>query len=557
MTEVLSGTINNTTETELKILETLVNNNQDNHSNNFRITKGAFSKAMTYAKVIGKIAGGGMECYGYLLKPSDSLDNIITDIYFAADQSDSSAYVRVSEEGVYQASQELDPKGYMIVGWWHSHGTFSTFHSGTDVDNFKVVLHSIAPLTMFRKEKSAFTYNREIKELTVNGVKIKGVELQENLSGIEVIKKVEQDPYAFSMVVNMFEEYYLEKQTKTLSVNNKSYHLNNPTRPLLETVNKENDVEFVISQIEDDVTGKVHMRTQLQKSVERVNNFYNPEENKKLIREFSKKAVKSRIDSVRNYLSAVMNDSKNPLQAGKAEEGFSISEEKLEEKLLEQKKDIPTSYCLNQAYDIQSLRDELNLHFMKDYVESPDKVSETAEKYASFNSMINKYFELSVRAGKSLSKYSMERFTDYDNEVSHKYRNFVSHFVDNLRTDEYVSMSESLKTSDKKKYDQANKDLYLYYDRLKIINNLMSSLVFKEDERRHEGFLKEFADEFDKNPKSENLDRIIEKGLLPKNADEKTIVRYQDRKNYERKGIFPKVMTHIKTYFGGKYNGRY
>lgn len=555
MTEVFSGKYVSNDETQLKMLEALVSDDNKVDPNAYSITNGAFNKAMTYAQAVGKIAGGGMECYGYLLKPIDSLDNTVTDIFFASDQSDSAAYVRVSEEGVYEASQVIEPRGLMIVGWWHSHGTMPTFHSGTDVRNFEKVLHSIAPITMYRTEKGAYTYNKEKKELLVNGVKLRGIEFNDKPEEIEVLKKVKQDPYAYSMVVNMNREYYLERISKSLNSRSNTYSLERPIHPNLNLVSKEEDVEFNVSEIEDDITRKVHLSHQREGEVKRNNYFPNKQGNEKLIEQFASKAIKSRSDFMRNYVFGIMNDSNNALQNTVKERfGFSVKLSDLEEKLKTKFADVAEKYCLEQSYDIQTLRDEINLHFIKDYVTK--ETEETYIKYLSFNSSVNNSFKKAISAGKALAKYSMERYTDCDNKIPHKYRNFVTHFVSNLDTAKFISMDEAMEESIKNKLEKSTSELFLYHDRLKIINNLNSSMVFNKDNENYYHFLEEFSAEFENNPKSEKLDMIIEEGLIKLNNPKANLISFRDRDNYERKGVLPTILSGIGNYFAGGRNGR-
>jgi proteasome lid subunit RPN8/RPN11 len=581
-------------DTELKFLEELVRE-ETVASNTYKITKGAFNKAMTYAKAIGQLAGTGMECYGYLLKPSDGLDNTVTDIFLAPNQTNQSAYVRVSAEGVYQSSQEIEPKGMMIVGWWHSHGTFSTFHSGTDVHNFEVVLHSIAPRTMYRNEKGQYTYNAQTKELLVNGTKIKGLELPED-SQLEVIRKVEQDPYAYSMVVNMYRSCYLEKITKKLISREEGFVLNPPSRPALELVNAENDVKYTISEIEDDITSKVEITNGFSRFGNGSYNGYNNNSFKKST--FDKQSSTQKIDwlninkankvekvdphtnvisqfveKFKNGTPEYLNDfvdgllkqeksvllklnesSTNSQAVNTANTAKKVDLEELSAVLTERFENVAEKYASNDVYDIQRLRDEMAWHFVSDY--AADSSHDVVKKFIKLNSVISNNFDVAVNAGKALAKYSMERFTDYNNECKHKYKNFIGHFLDNMNTKDYVPISASLKMSKNSRYDQATDRLFLYNDRLDIINNMLTTLSFKSDELKFKPFLNAFAEEYQKDPASEKLDSIIEKKLLS-TLDNGNFSSYADRASYERKGVLGKIFSEVKNYFGGVKNVGY
>jgi proteasome lid subunit RPN8/RPN11 len=649
-------------DTELKFLEELVKEDVLS-SSTFKITNGAFNKAMTYAKAIGQLAGTGMECYGYMLKPSDSLDNTVTDIFLAPNQTNQAAYVRVSAEGVYQSSQEIEPKGMMIVGWWHSHGTFSTFHSGTDVRNFETVLHSVAPRTMYKNEKGQYTYNADNKELLVHGTKIKGIELPEG-SQLEIIRKVEQDPYAYSMVVNMHRSYYLEKITKKLLSREEGFRLNPPIRPELELVNIENDVKYTISEIEDDITSKVEINGGFRDSPYAVNynnilgsqdsrkssfnskretnwnsnrgewhfnknnsvhsgknnyfdrhdtsdNFgksyivnshgFNIKDNREknpvdvhneIISKFvdnlragtpeyldgflegiirQDKSVLSKLnvdtdvktvvntdvntDVMINARTVVNTDVKTDVKAD-AKTGSNNSKidlEALSTFLADRFGTIKEKYSLEQAYDINRLREEMAWHFINDYSQNPSY--ETAERFARKNSLLVKNFDMAVNAGKALAKYSMERFTDYNNESPHKYTNFIAHFLSNMDTRDYISMNSSFRTSKENRYDRATEKLFLYDERLKIINNMLTALTFKPEESKLTPFLTEFAKEYQMNPASENLDSIIENKLLSV-MEAGNYDSYADRTSYERKGVLEKIFGDVRNYFGGVKNVR-
>ncbi|MGV8087386.1 MAG: Mov34/MPN/PAD-1 family protein [Candidatus Woesearchaeota archaeon] len=621
-------------DTELKFLEALVNEDKSLSTTNsatYKITNGAFNKAMTYAKAIGQLAGTGMECYGYLLKPADSLDNVVTDIFLAPNQTNQSAYVRVSAEGVYQSSQEIEPKGLMIVGWWHSHGTFSTFHSGTDVRNFEIVLHSIAPRTMYKNEKAQYTYNKDTKELMITGVKLKGIELPDDAQ-LDVIRKVEQDPYAYSMVVNMRREYYLEKISKKLISKEAGFKLFPPIRPTLELVTIDNDVKYTISEIEDDITGKVEIHNNYSNNhsngysnnytdLSKKNaSFFNLNKTNKIniASTYKNKLISKFIENLKSetpeYLNAFIegiinkdnsilsklpvssekvsdlskssdiksentqansnnaadsnnqsnlndktnsNSSNTILEQNSSKSSRSILNskkvnlEELSTLLNERFENIPERYNSNKVYDIHNLREEIALHFINEYSLNPSQ--DIVTKFAKINNALSENFDISVNAGKALSKYSMERFTDYNNECKHKYKNFIGHFLSNMDTTKYVSLDSSFDVSKNSKYDKATEELFLYHNRLRIINNMLTTLTFKSNQSKFKSFFSEFSSEYQKNPESEKLDLIIEQKLLsPMGVND--FSTYVDRVSYERKGIITNIFSEVKKYFGGSKN---
>ena len=111
-------------------------------------------KAMEKARLLGpeaaRIGGGAYEWYGLLLANSDDPEFIVRDVILAPDQTVSGAHVQVDGVKVAKAMQEIKElntkrgTNYCVVGWIHNHANFHTFHSGTDVDNFKTVLNSVS-----------------------------------------------------------------------------------------------------------------------------------------------------------------------------------------------------------------------------------------------------------------------------------------------------------------------------------------------------------------------------------------------------------------------------
>jgi hypothetical protein len=124
-----------------------------------------------------------------------------------------------------------------------------------------------------------------------------------------------------------------------------------------------------------------------------------------------------------------------------------------------------------------------------------------------------------------------------------------------MNTKSYVPLSSSFKLSENSKYDKATDKLFLYEDRLKIINNMLTTLSFKSEDLKLKPFLTEFAAEYQKNPSSEKLDLIIEQKLLAV-MGVNNFNSYIDRTFYERKGVLGKIFGEVKEYFGGVKNAR-
>lgn len=109
------------------------------------ITRSALNKAYAYARIACEVVEESAECYGYLISPRKCEDRIVRDVCFAPNQKVSGADVVIGGNDVIKIGRELDKKEYKILGWWHSHADFDTFHSGTDDGNMMTILNCIGP----------------------------------------------------------------------------------------------------------------------------------------------------------------------------------------------------------------------------------------------------------------------------------------------------------------------------------------------------------------------------------------------------------------------------
>jgi proteasome lid subunit RPN8/RPN11 len=107
-----------------------------------RITAEALRRAQTYAQLVNRHVGNGYECMGFLLGEAGS--DVVDSVMLAPGQRVTTASVRVDGQHVLIAGREIEQSGKTVVGWWHSHGHFQNFHSGTDDDNTRDVLLQIA-----------------------------------------------------------------------------------------------------------------------------------------------------------------------------------------------------------------------------------------------------------------------------------------------------------------------------------------------------------------------------------------------------------------------------
>lgn len=130
-----------------------------------QITQYALDRAFKYAELVCDVHNRELECIGYLITPKNSGDRIARDAYLAREQEVGGAHVELSAEDVIKAGREIDSLGHRVLGWWHSHAGFHTFHSGTDANNQMTVLNEIAPINYIREIEERKLENMEIQKL--------------------------------------------------------------------------------------------------------------------------------------------------------------------------------------------------------------------------------------------------------------------------------------------------------------------------------------------------------------------------------------------------------
>jgi proteasome lid subunit RPN8/RPN11 len=183
--------------------------------NNLQITQYAVDRAFTYARLVCEVSKAENECIGYLITPKDKRDRIVRDVYLPKEQDISSAFVELSAQDVIKAGREIDEMGYRVLGWWHSHAGFNTFHSGTDERNQLSVLNAIAPINYITKinEKIIGNGSLEVKvedgRLVIFDRRNKTVKYEievDNATGLAIagmrIKEEERIGFAYSLVVH-------------------------------------------------------------------------------------------------------------------------------------------------------------------------------------------------------------------------------------------------------------------------------------------------------------------------------------------------------------------
>jgi hypothetical protein len=107
-----------------------------------RITSEAFRRVQTYAQLVDRHVGNGYECMGFLL--GEAGGDVVDAVMLAPGQRVTAASARIDGQSVLAAGREIEQSGKTVVGWWHSHGNFQNFHSGTDDDNTRDVLLQVA-----------------------------------------------------------------------------------------------------------------------------------------------------------------------------------------------------------------------------------------------------------------------------------------------------------------------------------------------------------------------------------------------------------------------------
>lgn len=221
-----------------------------------RITQGAMAKIKTYARLVERITGSANECYGYLLANKDDDSGVVVDAYLGDNQSYSGAHVSISGEDVIRAANAVDPQGYKIVGWWHSHARFSVFHSGTDVNNFETIVHAVGPNTLRTEYEDV-----DVDDIARDGkVDLGGYLVDAELLKDADIKKKNTYSWAYSVVVNVMGDVYTEVQTKELSPSNE-WELNDPIKSAgYEMQDIENDITIDAKVLEDEVYDKLNVR---------------------------------------------------------------------------------------------------------------------------------------------------------------------------------------------------------------------------------------------------------------------------------------------------------
>lgn len=557
----------------------------DRNQNKLRISRGAYEKIKLYANLTSKITHIGMECYGYLLRPKWSPDDLITNVYFADEQLDQQAHTLVPVEGIRRAMAAVDRMDYEIVGWWHSHGEINTFHSETDKRNFRKVHDGISPHTIFRYEDAPYIVDESNNRVVFENYALTDLSEEElqifRNRQVKALKKVEQDPYAFSMVVNNRDERYLERITKTMDRATGEFKRNEPVFPRFETVDVENDLEFLVADVEWEVREKIILQgygSYQQLKWERNNR--NAEIGEKIILDAN---IDDFIDNLTRY---VRQRGKYALYAfnilfdGDSDIFKEVAAVKTEDVAKQERK----GYTVKVKDERDSIKDNLKVYFeglseekysmwrqkihlfdrehilarrfMEEFCETGKKStngersasqSKVFEKYHNLALRLNNSFEIADKAMKAMTKYAMENVTDYSGKRNHRYKNLIGTILTKLCGKDLLSFERAVQLASSSRQSCNRKDIFIWEDRFDICDQLIidayqlkSGSIYKsaelaEERKRSLKFFEEFARYYDSEPGK--IDELIESEILGRSGvSAKKYSRFSDS-NYKRRVI--------------------
>ncbi len=531
---------------DLKIM-TALRDEEDKGEKKLRITRGAFAKDNMYAKLASRIAGGGMECYSYMLKRASGFDDLVRDVYFADDQDAISSHVWVTAEGVKRAGEMAYERGMEIVGWTHSHGSMQPFHSSWDEENFRTILHEIATQTMYRNTEPAFVMEGEtlrVDRYVIEGVKQAG-------GRVKVLAKEEREPFAFSLVVNDHDDYYTECITKTYDSLNKRFIVNEPFHPELEVVDVDDDIQFDIPDMEWEIYEKLRInRTDPHNPTAKI---YSCPEYTRIAKRFFDVAsgyIRSNGRYSRLFESLLTGDEQesrfqmikaaepgeatadiSDVLADSKDEAVGNLEAGLQRSHFRRFKDPNTKY---RKFELQNL---VYLQMMIGVIKAGNdqaRIDSQVRLYQQRADVLEECASIAEGAVKSLPRYAMEEFTDYKDEKGHNYRRLVTNILANLSTDANFHLLDSIRReTGKHPTFGKKKQFFLYEDRVNIFNQLVKDLYYirigkcnSQYNANITGFLQEFPDAYLNDPK--RCDSLVEQHVLPVRQQPDQFERYRD-----------------------------
>ncbi|MCB9359271.1 Mov34/MPN/PAD-1 family protein [Candidatus Woesearchaeota archaeon] len=538
------------------------NERKQQNSRKLRITRGAMAKIQLYADLTSETVDSKMECYGYLLRPRWVDDDLITNIYFADDQLNSAAHTFVPAEKVKEAVDKCESMDYEIVGWWHSHGGINVFHSGTDIQNFKMIHDGISPNTLYSYQKAAYQVDEERKRVVFGDIALLNL-TEEQIrifkdASISTMKKVQQDPYAFSLVVNNAQDRYLEKMTKTKA--GQGFRRNEPFHPTLQVEKVDDDLEFLVADIEWEVREKII-----------VNDFYSRDRNdvteytteamdqlEAKVDDFLKKAIV--YSATGRFKSAILDIATNARTiydalslAQKDREAATLNEEEVEATASKEAISLYLAEIAPEKYGSWAKKIHLfdrqhiiGMKFLDDFIKAAEKGTQAQDKvfqdYSRIAKTLDKSFRIADAGMKALTKYAMESITDYNDEKGHKYKNLIGAILTKMSDDDFYFFEKAVQSSLSNR-NSARKQMFIWENRFQICDQLTADVYFYEANRRKaiakEGgslnftkreqtvdFLTKFAEEYERG--GDNLDTIIEQRLLSSYMSPAKFAKYDD-----------------------------
>lgn len=202
---------------------------------NVRITGQALEKANYITRRTRELAGINLEVYLYLLNDREKKDDILVrDVYITKKQKVEPAYCRATADGQIDSILELKASKKRIVGWGHSHGAYTPFHSSVDNGNLFEVLQDNAILARVN------VLDDENEELFFE------VEYSPSI----VFTNRNDRPYAAVGV-----RY---KNLSTSKSNQRVFHINHKVS--LQVTNEEKDIEFRKDGIDLEILNRLYFR---------------------------------------------------------------------------------------------------------------------------------------------------------------------------------------------------------------------------------------------------------------------------------------------------------
>lgn len=478
---------------------------EQSQQKNLPITDYALNKAKAYAKVVCALASevknmnSGWECYGYLLKEDWSLDDVVDEVCFARNQDMTSAYVHVSAEGVQTTSDEVSGLGYQIVGWWHSHGNMTVFHSGTDVRNFITVAHSVAPSTMYYAEKAqpfqenGFVYVDNIRIAKAPAVNVESSANGGAGNGMEILRKQQRNPFAYSLVVNKRGDEYVERHEKEL----KTGQLLRPE--IVKTYVVSDDRTFSIQDIERDVREKLGLRPRTkqkalfytdkfitgfvdkcleylsngsEQKIEPLEKFLNGIGAKDVSRIFDAVSVEEQPDSTHsgNEPADASSHQASAHETAQDSRNNPINHNVTHESLKQKLKQTMLLTRPNNGYTIDA--NDMHVKLLARFMKRFDAQSYTGKNFDLYSSIAQTYNDAHANAiemTRALCTYAQQPLTNGKNNLEDATR--LNYLLSRMNEEHRVSVSGSAG------YVCQSSNIFLYHDRQRIYRQFFGALV--------------------------------------------------------------------------------